>query len=451
VEGTANSDWLQTTIPVIAVESLLQSEYRRFGHNETGATVLRLAAGYSLPASVAPHIDFVGPSIRFPSAKRPSLRLHQRDPARRLLFGPSGDGVDPTFLRKLYNATDAAGASGTKNIQACASFLGQFYSPTDLKTFFSKYAKDHTVTIPTQYGPNTPSKPGVEAELDIQYIMGVGKDIPTQFWSTAGKQPGNPENEPFLVWLYNVSNISDDNMPRTMSVSYGDDEHTVLRDYAARVDVEFQKAGVRGMSIMFSSGDGGVSGSQSQQCTTFIPTWPAGSQWVTSVGGTTDSNPEVCASFSSGGFANYFARPSWQDDAVSGYLNSKPAGLPSSVLYNASGRGIPDVAAQGENFDVIVSGSTEPVDGTSCSSPCFTAIVSLLNEARLAAGKNSLGYLNPLIYKTLGPQGAFNDVTKGDNPGCGTKGFPATKGWDPVTGWGTPKFDVLKALVLALP
>ena len=134
---------MQTTIPVIAVESLLQSEYRRFGHNETGATVLRLAAGYesravflhslrtadgtfclfvacgsySLPASVAPHIDFVGPSIRFPSAKRPSLRLHQRDPARRLLFGPSGDGVDPTFLRKLYNATDAAGASGTKNIQ----------------------------------------------------------------------------------------------------------------------------------------------------------------------------------------------------------------------------------------------------------------------------------------------------------------------------------------------
>ena len=40
------------------------------------------------------------------------------------------------------------------------------------------------------------------------------------------------------------------------------------QDYAARVDVEFQKAGVRGMSIMFSSGDGGVSGSQAPHLST---------------------------------------------------------------------------------------------------------------------------------------------------------------------------------------
>ena len=56
--------------------------------------------------------------------------------------------------------------------------------------FFTKYAKDAKITVPTVHGPNDGSNPGVEAELDIQYVMGVGRDIPTQFWSTAGKQPG---------------------------------------------------------------------------------------------------------------------------------------------------------------------------------------------------------------------------------------------------------------------
>ena len=42
---------------------------------------------------------------------------------------------------------------------------------------------------------------------------------------------------------------------------------------------------------------------------------------------------------------------------------------------------------------------------------------------------------------------AFNDITTGNNPGCGTPGFNATQGWDPVTGLGTPNFEKLRALV----
>lgn len=41
--------------------------------------------------------------------------------------------------------------------------------------------------------------------------------------------------------------------------------------------------------------------------------------------------------------------------------------------------------------------------------------------------------------------GAFFDVTSGNNPGCGTSGFSATSGWDPVTGMGTPDFAGLAA------
>ena len=45
---------------------------------------------------------------------------------------------------------------------------------------------------------------------------------------------------------------------------------------------------------------------------------------------------------------------------------------------------------------------------------------------------------NPFIYQN---GDAFNDVTLGSNPGVGGSidlGFPAVKGWDAATGWGTP-------------
>ena len=80
--------------------------------------------------------------------------------------------------------------------------------------------------------------------------------------------------------------------------------------------------------------------------------------------------------------------------------------------------------------------------------------MALLNEARLAAGKKSMGYLNPWIYKTAGPAGAFNDVTTGSNkfgPGGSPlpDGFDCAEGWDPVTGWGTPTIPRLRKASMA--
>ena len=73
-------------------------------------------------------------------------------------------------------------------------------------------------------------------------------------------------------------------------------------------------------------------------------------------------------------------------------------------------------------------------------------MVSLLNDARIAAGLPSLGFLNPWLY-AQGYKG-LNDIVSGNNPGCGTQGFQATKGWDPVTGLGTPDFGLLKDIAL---
>ena len=58
------------------------------------------------------------------------------------------------------------------------------------------------------------------------------------------------------------------------------------------------------------------------------------------------------------------------------------------------------------------NGHVSPVGGTSASTPVFAGLISLINEARLQAGKKQMGFLNPWIYQNAD---AFTDVTKGDN------------------------------------
>jgi tripeptidyl-peptidase I len=104
--------------------------------------------------------------------------------------------------------------------------------------------------------------------------------------------------------------------------------------------------------------------------------------------------------------------------------------------------------------------------GTSAAAPTFSGIVSLLNDARLRAGKPQLGFLNPFFY-SIGKKGLV-DVTLGNSTGCtglnfqngntpipGASVIPgvsfnATKGWDPATGFGLPDFQLLKEIVVKL-
>jgi len=102
----------------------------------------------------------------------------------------------------------------------------------------------------------------------------------------------------------------------------------------------------------------------------------------------------------------------------------------------------------GINFPIVVGGNTYGVAGTSCSSPTFAALVSVLNDVRMSLGKSVLGFLNPLIYAH--PE-AFNDITVGNNPGCNTDGFYCSQLWDPVTGFGTPNWPAWLKLAQQLP
>jgi tripeptidyl-peptidase I len=48
-----------------------------------------------------------------------------------------------------------------------------------------------------------------------------------------------------------------------------------------------------------------------------------------------------------------------------------------------------------------------------------------INEARIAAGKGAVGFINPVLYQH--PE-VFNDITNGSNAGCLSEGFHAVKG-----------------------
>lgn len=78
------------------------------------------------------------------------------------------------------------------------------------------------------------------------------------------------------------------------------------------------------------------------------------------------------------------------------------------------------MSAQADNFRIFFEGRAALIAGTSASCPTFAGFIALLNDARLRAGKPTLGFLNPLIYSL---KGGFNDITTGNNPGCGTQGF----------------------------
>ena len=154
---------------------------------------------------------------------------------------------------------------------------------------------------------------------------------------------------------------------------------------------------------------------------------------------------------SGGGFSSMFDAFKDQEEDIANYFKVAPQ-LPPSDLFNKTGRATPDVAALGEGFEVITGGQTQPVGGTSASAPTFAAVISLLNEARLSNGKPALGYLNPWLYAN---PSILTDIVKGDNAiGRGTfslpYGFNCTKGYDPVSGLGTPDYEKMLESAMSL-
>ena len=451
--------------------------------------------------------------------------------------GGSPAKVTPTVIGKTYNASDRRGTAGKASRQAVGEYQGQDALDTDTASFFKQYvpnAKQGDEKLFKVVGTNDQGSSGVEAALDVEYIMGVAPGVLTEFWGY--------QQQDFCGDLQKFSQkiLDTEDAPNVFSISYGwQGELSQLgcQDSEVQaVDVNFQKLAARGVSMIIASGDTGaawtpghpepkdcakaepgvsfdgtgkeeITGASSEQdcclyasernytgwtfdkgflffskCYGFktvtgqhknnskassgmiknpgpipdgqlFPSWPASSPWVTAVGATRFINQDPSQAEqasdqfgSGGGFSKDFDRTNatWQETHVSGYLKLADK-LPPTWAFTASGRATPDVSALGEGFMVVSGGQSEPVGGTSASTPLFAGLVSLLNDVRVSKGKKPMGFLNPFIYSN--PQ-AFTDVTVGNNA-IDRSGFPAkygfqcTKGWDPVSGMGTPKFGAL--------
>ncbi|KAH9069319.1 family S53 protease [Lactarius deliciosus] len=447
-------DWICFNTTVSRASELFDAEFSTFVHDRSGKSAIRTLA-YSIPASLKDHLELVHPTITFPSLNDIGPRIFS-PPTKTV---PSGDLISadeilspcdilmgPSCLRQLYGIPKER-ASQSSNKLAVAGFIEQFANEGDLRAFLRVFRPDlpprTTFTLQTiDGGTNSQSleEAGVEADLDVQYTIGLASGVPTVFISV-GDQYQDGDLEGFLDIINFLSDKSAP--PQVLTTSYGQDEDTISRALAYRLCNAYASLSARGVTILFSSGDGGVSGAQSGSCTTFVPTFPSGCPFVTSVGGTQNFNPETSAPFSSGGFSNYFDTPSYQATAKAAYLTK--LGSDYAGRFNTSGRGFPDVSAAGTNLQIVFRGHVTSVDGTSCSSPIFASVVSLLNDRLIAAGKPVLGFLNPFLYST--DASALNDITIGSNPGCNTNGFLATVGWDPVTGLGTPNWAKLLAVV----
>ncbi|XP_052437358.1 tripeptidyl-peptidase 1-like [Carassius gibelio] len=442
-------DFLQCVMTVQVAEALLPGakfhRYKRHSH-----TVLRSTSLYSVHKDVHRHLDFVGGIHRFPPKGKNISKGWQGARQSALSYQL---GATPSVIRARYNLTAGDVGTATNNSQAVAQFLEEYYHPDDLAEFMRLFAGGftHMSAVDRVVGTQGGGEAGTEASLDVEYIMSSGANISTWVFTNPGR---HESQEPFLQWMLLLNNMSE--VPWVHTISYGDDEDSLSDAYMNRINTEFMKAGLRGISLLFASGDSGAGCRHLTKKNTFRPSFPASSPYVTTVGGTSFKSPlkfnyEVTDSISGGGFSNVFAMPDYQVGAVQAYLKSVQP-LPPQTYFNITGRAYPDLAALSDNYWVVTNlKPVAAVSGTSASTPVVGGILSLINDQRFLKGLPSLGFINPRLYKLQG-KGLY-DVTQGCHMSCRDdkvkgKGFCASPSWDPVTGWGTPNYPaLLKALM----
>ncbi|KAL8935586.1 MAG: hypothetical protein Q9216_005353 [Gyalolechia sp. 2 TL-2023] len=530
--------WLKFDATVAEAESLLKTEYHLYKHS-TGKPHVSCSS-YHVPEHVAPHVDFITPTVHFdakiPQAvvkdvekRAPSTTAaagHPVETAAALGIGAPTSGslpkkgaqiniksiidelkncnrfITPNCLRALYLFPPGFTAN-PQNSYGIVEYTPQAYLQGDLDLFFANFSKNQVQRTPILASidggiPQTEQQGfqfNGESDLDLEYAMTLINPQKTTLYQVGDQVQGASFND-FLDALDGSYCAGDDpiqdatypnpnpgpgsyqgpkncggfSATKVISTSYGYNEADLTAAYERRQCMEYMKLGLAGTSFLFSSGDSGVGGN-GRQCIDpvtkeyndgssgiFNPGFPSGCPYITSIGatqivpGASVTAPEKSCEtviFSGGGFSNVFPLPDYQSAAVKSWFTNHPPPYGADRFNNSqTTRGFPDISANGANYVVAVTGQFALVYGTSASSPVVGALLTLINEARFAAGKSSVGFVNPTLYAN---PGALNDIQLGGNQGCGTPGFQAVEGWDPVTGLGTPNFPKLLATFLKLP
>jgi tripeptidyl-peptidase-1 len=413
-------------------------------YHQQNHTVLRLTSGEQLSSTHVPpllqqHISAIfGLSDFYPLVRQEAMpTTANKDGGCTTSF--KGKTINPTVLQAKYNTTTATGPRPGfgKHSQGIAAFEQAEFKPADVAEFQQNFSLGNQVV--SIVGPNNGGYFG-EASLDTQYIFSIGNGVKTSFIAQ--------DSFNMLEWAWLAMNQT--HPPTVLSVSWGSGESGFDAAHQSAANSEFAKIGLKGITIVTASGDAGTGKQGFWKCTKFDPTWPASSPYVTSVGGTYvvegDDAEETGWGFSGGGFSAFHSRPSYQDVAVQTYVNSGTT-LPTASLYNASGRAVPDVSALATNYYLLTAGSWGCLSGTSAATPVFAGLISLINDQLVAQGKPTVGFINPALYGYKGESIGF-DVVEGNNKAQGCPaGFNAAKGYDPITGLGTPNYGVLETIL----
>ncbi|KAK5159672.1 hypothetical protein LTR04_004895 [Oleoguttula sp. CCFEE 6159] len=420
--------------------------------------------------------------------------------------------ITPACLRALYQLPPGRSAN-PKNSYGIVEYTPQAYVPSDLDLFFANFSQtqvgDRPILDSIDGGViqqvNMSFAYNGESDLDLEYAITLvypqkvtlyqvgdivegasfnnfldaidgtyctyeGGDDPTQDGTYPDPKGGyqGPEN----CGGYTTTKV--------ISTSYSYNEADLTALYEERQCSEYMKLGMMGVSVLYSSGDYGVAGNLGQCLDRapngtlvlnngtdgyFNPSFPGSCPYITSVGATqvknniditkalaTGTQSEMACEtiiYSGGGFSNVFPLPNYQASAVKGWFANYPPPYGSDRFNNSQQtRGFPDISANGANYAIAIDGKWALVYGTSASSPTTGSILTLINEARFNAGKGSISFINPVLYAN---PDVLNDITEGGNQGCGTPGFGAAPGWDPVTGLGTPNYPKMLKLFSSLP
>jgi len=356
-----------------------------------------------------------------------------------------------------------------------------------------------------QGSPATKSQPGngthqedksawaIEVSLDVEtaHAMAPGANlllVTTPTAETLGVQG-------FPTMMNAEQYVVDHHLANVISQSFGSAEDAFGSANALQnLRHAYVSAAQNGITVLASTGDDGTANTRKSPVggpnpgpVIPYPTvqWPGSDPLVTGVGGTylcTDpvntaarvvdsadppakcqANPgvaEVGWTFSGGGYSHVFARPSYQA--------TLPAG---STQIPSSARGVPDIALQASAGTGALVYLTLPpagqsgllcagtpcstgwydVGGTSLSCPQWAALVAIADQMN----GGGLGLINPALYAVAANPAqyaaSYYDVTVGNNQtAANVPGYPATPGWDPITGLGTPDAaTLLPALVAA--
>ena len=289
VSETLAGEYVTALAPVKVWEKIFKTEFYSYivtHYDESVHTVIR-AEEYWIPRELDKHVASVLNTIEVLTPLPISV---SRVPLASKIgkFSSSGapDGeMTPNTLRAYYNMSQAMGSINSTQMVYASS--GQYYSPKNLADFQRDYGFPVQPAVLEYGGYSNDTKCEVnygycsEGNLDMQYIATMSPLSPTMFWYELGS---------FTKFFTDVSNIV--NPPKVISISYAEIESDMTADAYRAFDEIAIKLSIMGTTILAASGDDGANsplvGSDLSKCAYFA-NFPAASQYVLAVGGTTVS------------------------------------------------------------------------------------------------------------------------------------------------------------------